>query len=131
MLCGKRYIQKKRKDISECRVPKNSKEKQESFLSDQCIEIEGGNWMGKTRDLFNNNKKRDTKGTFHAKMGTINDRNGMDLTIAESIKKRSQEYAELYKRDLNDLDNHNGVIIPLEPDIPECKVKPERTLQEN
>ena len=83
--------------------------------------------MGKTRDLFNNNKKRDTKGTFHAKMGTINDRNGMDLTIAESIKKRSQEYAELYKRDLNDLDNHNGVIIPLEPDIPECKVKPERT----
>ena len=65
--------------------------------------------MGKTRDLFNNNKKRDTKGTFHAKMGTINDRNGMDLTVAESIKKRSQEYAELYKRDLNDLDNHDGV----------------------
>ena len=87
--------------------------------------------MEKTRDLFNNNKKRDTKGTFHAKMGTINDRNGMDLTVAESIKKRSQEYAELYKRDLNDLDNHDGVIIPLEPDIPECKVKPERTLQEN
>ena len=84
---------------------------------------------GKDRDLFK--KIRDTKGTFHAKMRSIKDRNGMDLIVAESIKKRSQEYAELYKRDLNDSDNHDGVIIPLEPDIPECKVKSEPSLQEN
>ena len=78
--------------------------------------------MGKTRDLFK--KIRDTKGTFHAKMGTIKDRNGMDLTEVEDIKKRWQEYTEeLYKRDLNDPDNHDGVIIHLEPDILECQVK--------
>ena len=78
--------------------------------------------MGKTRDLFK--KIRDTKGTFHAKMGTINNKNGMDLTEAEDIKKRQQEYTEeLYKRDLHDLDNHDGVITHLEPDILECKVK--------
>ena len=78
--------------------------------------------MGKTRDLFN--KIRDTKGIFHAKMGTIKDRNGMDLTEAENIKKRRQEYTEeLYKKDLNDADNHNGVITHLEPDILECEVK--------
>ena len=78
--------------------------------------------MGKTRDLFK--KIRETKGTFHAKMGTIKDRNGMDLTEAEDIKKRWQEYTrELYKRELHDLDNHNGVIIHLEPDILECEVK--------
>ena len=77
--------------------------------------------MGKTRDLFK--KTRDTKGTFHAKMGSIKDRNGMDLTEAEDIKKW-QEYAEeLYKRDLHDPDNHDGVIIHLEPDILECEVK--------
>ena len=78
--------------------------------------------MGKTRDLFKN--IRDTKGTFHAKMGSIKDRNGMDLTEAEDIKKRWQEYTEeLYKKDLHDPDNHNGVITHLEPDILECEVK--------
>ena len=78
--------------------------------------------MGKTRDLFK--KITDTKGTFHAKMGLIKDRNGMDLTEAEDIKKRWQEYtAELYKKDLHDPDNHNGVITHLEPDILECEVK--------
>ena len=82
----------------ECRVPKNSKEKFEiAFLSDQCKEIEKNNRMGKTRDLFK--KISDTKGTFHAKMGSIKDRNGMDLTEAEDIKKRGQEYTEkLYKK---------------------------------
>ena len=78
--------------------------------------------MGKTRDLFK--KIRDTKGTFHAKMGSIKDRNGMDLTEAEDIKKRWQEYTEkLYKNDLHDPDNHDGVITDLEPDILECEVK--------
>ena len=78
--------------------------------------------MGKTRDLFRT--IRDTKGTFHAKMGTIKDRNGMDLTEAEDIKKRWQEYTEeLYKKDLHDPDNHNGVITHLEPDILESEVK--------
>ena len=78
--------------------------------------------MGKTRDLFK--KIRDTKGTFHAKMGSIKDRNGMDLTEADDIKKRWQEYTEgLYKKDLHDPDNHNGVITHLEPDILECEVK--------
>ena len=78
--------------------------------------------MGRTRDLFK--KIRDTKGTFHAKMGTIKDKNGMGLTEAEDIKKRWQEYTEeLYKKDLHDPDNHNGVITHLEPDIPDCEVK--------
>ena len=78
--------------------------------------------MGKTRDLFK--KIRDTKGTFHAKMGSIKDRTGRDLTEAEDIKKRWQEYMEeLYEKDLHDPDNHNGVITYLEPDILECKVK--------
>ena len=93
-----------------------------AFLSDQCKEIEENNRMGKTRDLFK--KMRDAKGTFHAKMGTIKDRNGMDLTEAEDTKKRWQECAEeLYKKDLNDPDNHNGMITHLESDILECKVK--------
>ena len=93
-----------------------------AFLTNQCKEIEENNRMGKTRDLFK--KIRDTKGTFHAKMGTIKDRNGMDLREAEDIKKRWQEYTEeLYKKDLNDPDNHNGVITHLEPDILECEVK--------
>ena len=78
--------------------------------------------MGKTRDLFNN--IRDTNRTFHAKMGTIKNRIGKDLTDAEEIKKRSQEYTEeLYKKGLNDMDNHDGVVTHLEPDIPECEVK--------
>ena len=81
---------------------------EKAFLSDQCKEIEENNRMGKIKDLFK--KIRDTKGTFHAKMGTIKDRNSMDATEAEDIKKRWQEYTEeLYKKDLNDLDNHDGV----------------------
>ena len=95
-----------------------------AFLSDQCKEIEENNRMGKTRDLFK--KIRDTEGTFHAKMGSIKDRNGMDLREAENIKKWWQEYTEeLYKKDLHDPDNHNGVITHthLEPDILECEVK--------
>ena len=87
-----------------------------------CKEIEENNRMGKTRDLFK--KIRDTKGTFHAKMGTIKDRNGMELREAKDIKKRWQEYTEeLYKKGLNDLDNHDGVITGLEPDILKCEVK--------
>ena len=107
-----------------------------AFLSDQCKEINENNKMGKTRDLFKN--IRDTKGTFHAKVGTIKDGNGMDLREAEDINKRWQEYIKgicrcksllhvalefLYKKDLNDLDNHNGVITHLEPNILECEVK--------
>ena len=98
-----------------------------AFFSDQCKEIEENNRVGKTRDLFK--KTRDlfssgTKGTFHAKMGSIKDRNGMDLTEAEDIKKRWQEYTEeLYKKDLHDPDNHDGVITDLEPNILECEVK--------
>ena len=93
-----------------------------AFLSDQCKEIEENNRMGKTTDLFK--KIRDTKGIFNAKMGTIKDRNGMDLKEVEDIKKRWQEYTqELYKKDLHDQDNHDGVISDLEPDILECEVK--------
>ena len=92
-----------------------------AFFSDQCKEIEENNRMGKTRDLFK--KIRDTKGTFHAKMGSVKDRNGMDLTEAEDIKKRWQEKIELYKKELHDPDNHDGVITDLEPDILECEVK--------
>ena len=92
-----------------------------AFLSDQCKEIEENNRMGKTRDLFK--KIRDIKGTFHAKMGLIKDRNGMDLTEAEDVKKRQQEYTEeLYRRDPHDPDNHDSVITHLEPDILECEV---------
>ena len=95
-----------------------------AFHSDQCKEIEETNRMGKTRDLFK--KIRDIKGTFHAKIGTIKVRNGMDLTEAEDIKKRWQEYTEeLYKKkkDLHNPDNHDGVITHLEPDNLECEVK--------
>ena len=93
-----------------------------AFFSDQCKKIEENNRMGKTRDFFK--KIRDTKGTFHAKMGLIKDRNSMDLTEAEDIKNRWQEYTEeLYKKNLHDQDNHGSVIIHLEPDILECEVK--------
>ena len=92
-----------------------------AFLHEQCKELEENNRMGKTRDLFKEIK--DTKGTFQAKMGTIKDRNGVGLTEAEDIKKRWQEYTELYKKDLHDPDNHNGVITHLEPDILECEVR--------
>ena len=98
-----------------------ARRRKKAFLSDQCKEIEENNRIGKTRDLFK--KIRDTKGTFHAKMGLIKDRNGMDLTEAEDIKNRWQEYTELYKKDLHDPDNHNGVVTHLEPDVLECKVK--------
>ena len=92
------------------------------FLSDQCKEIEENNRMGKPRDLFKN--IRDTKGIFHAKISTIKGRYGMDLTEAEDIKKRWQEYTEeLYKKDLRDPDNHDDVITHLEPEIMECEVK--------
>ena len=91
-----------------------------AFLSDQCKEIEENNRMGKTRDLFK--KIRDIKGTFHAKMSTIKDRNGMDLAEAEDIKMRWHEYTEeLYKKDLHDPDNQDGVITHLESDILECE----------
>ena len=93
-----------------------------AFLSDQCKGIEENNRLGKTRDLFK--KIRDTKGIFHAKMGMVKDRNDKDLTEAEDTKKRWQEYTkELYKKDLCDPDNHNGVITHLEPDILECEVQ--------
>ena len=93
-----------------------------AFLNEQGKEIEEKNRMGNTRDLFK--KIGDTKGTFHAKMGTIKDRNSKDLTEAEEIKKRWQEYTEeLYKKDLNDPENHNDVITHLEPDIPDYEVK--------
>ena len=93
-----------------------------AFLSDQCKEKEENNRMGKTRDLVK--KIRDTKGTFHAKLGSINVRNGMDQTKAEDIKKRWKEYTEeLYKKDLRSPDNHDGVITHLEPVILECEVK--------
>ena len=92
------------------------------FLSDQCKEIEENNRMGKTRDLFK--KNGDRKETFHAKMGTIKGRNGMELTVAEDTKKRWEEYSEkLYKKDLHDPDNHDGVITHLVPDILEWEVK--------
>ena len=101
---------------------KESKRDKKAFLSNQCKEIEENNRMGKTRDLFKN--IRDTKGTFHAKMGSIKDRNGVDITEAEDSKKRWQEYAEeMYKKDPHHPDNHNGVIAHLEPDILECEVK--------
>ena len=93
-----------------------------AFLSDQCRDIEENNRMGKTRDLFK--KIRDAKGTFHARMGSIKDTNGMDPTEAKDIKKRWQECTEeLYKKDLHDPDNQDGVITHLEPDILECKVE--------
>ena len=97
-----------------------SRRNKKSFLSDQCKEIEENNKMGKTRDLIK--KIRDTKGTLHAKKGSIKDRNGRDLREAEGIK-RWQEYTELYKKDLHDPDNHDGVITHLEPDILEYEVK--------
>ena len=113
---------KKMKDIPICM--QSSKEQQidkKDFLSDQCKEIEENNRMGKTRHLFK--KIRDTKRTFNAKIGTIKDRKCMDLTEAEGIKKKWQEYTELYKKDHYDPDNHDRVITHLEPDMLECEVK--------
>ena len=103
-------------------VQRIARRDKKAFLSDQCKETEENNRMGKTRDLFK--KIRDTKGTFHAKIGTIKDRNGMNLTEAEDTKKRWQEYTEeLCKKDLHDQDNHDGMITHLEPDILECEVR--------
>ena len=93
----------------------------QDFLSNQCKEIEGNKRMGKTRDLFK--KIRDTKGTFHEKMGSIKDISGTDLTEAEDIKRQQKYTEELYKKDIHDPDNHDGMITHLEPDILECKVE--------
>ena len=118
----KRKEEKERYTHLNAEFQRISRRDKKAFLSDQCKEIEENNRMGKTRDLFK--KIRYTKGTSHAKMGSIQDINGRDLTEAEDIKKRWQEYTEeLYKKDLHDPDNHDGVITHLEPDILECKVK--------
>ena len=119
----KQKAKEKRKDTHlNAEFQRIARRYKKAFLSDQCKEIEGNNRTGKTRDLFK--KIRDTKGTFHAKMGSIKDRKNMDLTEAEDIKKRWQEYTEeLYKKDLHNPDNHDGVITHLEPDILECEVK--------
>ena len=99
-----------------------SRRDKKAFLNDQCKEIEENNRMGKTREFFK--KIKDTKGSFHIKMGLIKDRNSKDLTEAEDTKKRWQEYTEeLYKKDLHNPDNHDGMITHLEPDILECEVK--------
>ena len=112
----------KRREVKSKEFQRIARRDKKAFLSEQCKEIEENNGMGTTRGLFK--KTRDTKGTFHAKMGTIKDRNGMELTEAEDIKKRWQEYTEeMYKKQLHNPDNHNGVITHLEPDILECKVK--------
>ena len=113
--------EKERYTYLNAELQRTARRDKKAFLSDQCKEIEGKNTMGKIRDLFK--KIRDTKGTFNAKMGSIKDRNGMDLTEAEDIKKRWQEYTELYKKDLHEPDNHDGVITHLEPDILECEIK--------
>ena len=119
---AKRKGEKERYNHLNAEFQRIARRDNKAFLSDQCKEIQENNRMGKTRDLFK--KIRDTKGTFHAKMGSIKDRNGMDCTEAEDIKKRWQEYTEeLYKKDLYDPDNHHGVVTSLEPDILECTVK--------
>ena len=124
--CEKKRSEKQRRKESYTRLnaefQRLARRDKEAFLSHQGKEIEENNRMGKTRDLFK--KIRATKGTFHAKMGSIKDRNGMNLTEAEDVKKRWQEYTEeLYKKDLHDPDHHDGVITDLEPDILECEVK--------
>ena len=125
------HINEKRREVKakkkryihlNAKFQRTARRDKKAFLSDQCKEIEENNRMGKTRDLFK--KIRDPKGTFHAKMGSIKDRNDMDLTEAEDIKKRWQKYTEkLYKKDHHDPDNHDGVITDLERDILECGVK--------
>ena len=131
--CLKRPYKQLRKEVKgkgekERYIPLNAefqriaRRDKKAFLRNQCKETEENNRKGKTRDLFKT--VRDTNGTFHAKMGSIKDRNSMDLTEAEDIKKRWPEYTEiLYKKDLPDQDNHDGVITHLEPDILECQVK--------
>ena len=120
--CEKKRSEKERYKHLNTEFQRIARTDKKAFFSDQSKETEEKNRMGKTRDLFK--KIRDTKGTFHAKMGTIKDKNSLELTEAEDIKKRWQEYTEeLYKKDLHDPDNHNGVITHLEPDIPDCEVK--------
>ena len=114
--------QKERYKHLSAEIQRIARRDKKTFLSDQCKEIEEKKRMGKTRDVFK--KIRDTKGTFHAKMGSIKDRNSMDVIEAEDIKKRWQEYTEeLYKKDLQNPGNHDGVITHLEPAILECEVK--------
>ena len=120
----KNKVEKERYTHLNAKSQRIARREKKAFLSDQCKEREGNNRMGKTRDLFK--KIKDTKGTFHTKMGSMKDRNGTDLTEAENIKKRCHEYnEELYKKDLHDPDNHDDVITHthLEPDILECEVK--------
>ena len=118
----KRKVEKERYKHLNAEFQRIARRDKKAFLSNQCKDIEENNRMGKTRDLFK--KIRDTKGTFHTKMGSIKDGNGMDLTEAEDIKKRWQEYTEeLYKKEIYDPDNHDGVITDLEPDILKCEVK--------
>ena len=117
----KRKGKKERYTHLNAEFQRRPRKEKKACLSDQCKEIEEDIKMGKNRDLFK--KIRDSKRIFHAKMGSIRDRNVMDLTEGEDIKKRWQEYAELYKKDLHDPDNHDGVITHLEPDILECEVK--------
>ena len=124
--CEKREVkskgEKERYTRLNAEFPRIARRDKKAFLSNQCKEIEENNKRGKMRDIFK--KIRDTKGPFHAKMGSLKGRNGRDLREAEDIKKRWHEYSEeLYKKDLHDSDNHNGVITHLEPDIRECEVK--------
>ena len=118
----KSKVEKERHTYLNSEFQRIARRNKKAFVSDQCKEIEENNRMGKTRHLFK--KIRDTKGTFHAKKGSIKHRNGRDLIEAEDIKNRWQEYTEeLYKKDLHDPDNHDGAITHLEPDILECEVK--------
>ena len=119
---GKSKGEKERYKHLNAEFQRKARRDKKACLSDQRKEIEENNRMGKIRDIFK--KIKATKGTFHAKMGSIKDRNGMDLTEAEDIKKRWQEYTEkLYQKELHDQDNHHGEITHLEPDILECEVK--------
>ena len=119
---GKSKGEKERHKHLNAEFQRIARRNKKAFLSDQGKEIEENNKMGKTRDLFK--KIRDTRGTFNSQMGTKKDRNGIDITEAEDIKKRWQEYTEeLYKKDLHNSDHHDGVITHLEPDILECEVK--------
>ena len=118
----KKKGEKERYNHLNAKFQRVARKDKKAFHGDQCKEIEENNRMGKTKDLFK--KIRDNKGIFHEKFGSIKDRNGMDLTEAGNIKKRWQEYTEeLYKKDLHDPDNHDGMISHLEPDILECEVK--------
>ena len=117
----RREAKGKEKYSAECRVSRRTNRDKKEFFNEQCKKVKENNRMGKTRDLFK--KIGAIKGTLHARMGTIKDRNSKDLTEAEEIKKRWQEYTELYKKSVDDPDNHSGVLTHLESDTTECKVK--------